>query len=228
MKNMALGVIQTFSRFHVRSKMILIYLLIGVLPFLSFTVYAYINTNRQMMDSETSMLQISLKQAVTAVDGTLDMYNRISNYLFNEPSVLTTLNKSYGKDYYAMYEAYNKTIAPIFTTYYSLYAGLKRITIYTTSDILPYNNYVRQLDTVEGQDWFERARDQYVPTWSVTTEDGANKLRSVRRIGVPSQYRYVNYLSLEIDYDGRVRALPESVQGGLRRVDSGRERLARF
>jgi two-component system sensor histidine kinase YesM len=36
---------------------------------------------------------------------------------------------------------------------------------------------------------------------TVTTEDGASKLRSVRRIGVPSQYRYINYLSLEIDYD---------------------------
>ena len=115
--------------------------------------------------------------------------------------MLTALNKSYGNDYYAMYEAYNKVIAPVFMTYYSLYGGLDRMTIYTSSDILPYNNYVRQIKTVEGQDWFERAKNEYIPTWVATREGGLNTLKSIRRIGIPSQYRYVNYLCLEVDYD---------------------------
>lgn len=207
MKRALFRILQTFRHFHVRSKMILIYLIIGVLPFLAFSVYAYVNTNRQMADSEMSMLHNSLEQAVKTVDGTLEMYNRISNYLFNEPSVLTALNKTYGNDYYAMYEAYNKVIAPVFMTYYSLYGGLKRMTIYTSSDILPYNNYVRQIKTVEGQDWFERAKDEYIPTWVAASEDGMNTLKSIRRIGIPSQYRYVNYLCLNVDYDSMFEPL---------------------
>ena len=201
MKRALYRVFQTFRRFHVRSKMILIYLLIGVLPFLVFSVYAYVNTNRQMADNEMSMLHASLEQAVKTVDGTLEMYNRISNYLFNEPSILTALNKSYGNDYYAMYQAYNKVIEPVFTTYYALYGGLNRMTIFTSSDILPYNSYVRPIETVEGQDWFEQAKNEYIPVWVAMSGEEGNMLKSIRRIGIPSQYLTTNYLCLEVGYD---------------------------
>lgn len=201
MSNLIKRLAARVSRFRIRSKIIVIYLLVGVLPFLVFTVYFFHNTNRQMIESETALLQTSLDQAIQSVSGTLDMYNTISNYLFNEPGILTALNKSYGTKYYSMYEAYKTAIAPVYTTYYSLYPNLNRITIYSSCDILPYSDYVRDIAKLESQPWFERVNGTFTPTWVQVTEDGATKLLSVRRIGVPSEYPYLNYLCLEVDYD---------------------------
>lgn len=187
-------------RLRIRRKVLLVYLLVGFLPFALFTLLSYSNTRRLILESENGILQSSLDQAVLAMDATLEMYNTMSNYMFNEPSVLAALNRSYGEDYYAMYESYSNVITPVFSTHYALYPHLERITIYTSCDILPYNTYVRGEALLKDEPWFSGLTVDYSPQWLPLMEDGAPKLVSIRKIGVPSRYRYRNYLYLEIDY----------------------------
>ncbi len=195
------GVRRRVAHVHIRSKILVIYLVIGVLPFALFSVNSYRQANRQLVLSETAMLQNALDQALQTLNGTLDMYSTVSNYLFNEQNILTALNRTYGTKYYEMYETYKDTIAPVLMTHYSLYEHLSRITLYTGSDLLPYNTYADRLEILERAPWFPAVQGSFAPVWIVHQGQTGPRLSLVRRIGIPSQYRQINYLYMEVDYD---------------------------
>lgn len=195
---------KTFRRLlqlRIRKKIILIYLAVGVLPFALFSVYSYTQANRQIMTSESAMIHNALNQATLAVDTAFSRFNAVSNYLFNEPSILQAVNRTYGNDYFAMYRAYKYAITPVLSTYYALYADMVRMTIFTASDLLPFNNYTRGLELLQSEPWFPAVEGKFAPTWFVVGANGQTKLFSVRRIGIPSEYQVINYLYIEVNCD---------------------------
>ena len=185
MKRLFQSLGRRFRRLRIKRKVLLVYLTVGFLPFALFTIFLYGHTRHLIIDSEYGVRQSALNQAVQAVDATLEMYNTMSNYMFNEPSVLSALNRTYGDDYYAMYESYRDVITPVFNTHAALYPDLKRITIYTSCDILPYNTYVRDKSLLESAGWFMPLAVDYSPQWITLTQDAQTRLVCIRRIGMP-------------------------------------------
>ncbi len=214
MKRLFQSLGRRFRRLRIKRKVLLVYLTVGFLPFALFTIFLYGHTRHLIIDSEYGVRQSALNQAVQAVDATLEMYNTMSNYMFNEPSVLSALNRTYGDDYYAMYESYRDVITPVFNTHAALYPDLKRITIYTSCDILPYNTYVRDKSLLESAGWFMPLTVDYSPQWITLTQDAQTRLVCIRRIGMPSRYQYVNYLYLEVDYERTFEPLINLLQNG--------------
>ena len=68
-----------------------------------------------MLERETSLTESALQQAVQSVENKLETYNNLSNYMFNNTSILQALNTEYSKDYFRMYKAYQDTIAVSYT-----------------------------------------------------------------------------------------------------------------
>ena len=75
-------------------------LLVGVLPFLCYIIFSNRYTNQIMLERETSLTESALQQAVQSVENKLETYNNLSNYMFNNTSILQALNTEYSKDYF--------------------------------------------------------------------------------------------------------------------------------
>lgn len=184
-----------------RRKILLIFLLVGVLPFLCYIIFSNRYTNQIMLERETSLTESALAQAVQSVENKLETYNNLSNYMFNNTSILQALNTEYHKDYFKMYKAYQDTIEPLLQTYYALHPDLENITIYSSCDLHPYNGYVVSLEELKEKEYYPLVRNNFIPAWLVTEEEGTRYLYSIRLIGDTGRYKNVNYLSLKLNYD---------------------------
>ena len=195
--------IKAFKRLvsqHLRMKLILVYLLVGMLPYTVFLLHSYQNIRDLTIKNETVALHNSLDQALNSVNATLGTYSAMCNYVFNDRSLLSVLNRDYGDKYYDMYDAYAKSISPSFTTYYALYPGLERISIYTACDIHPYEDYTRPLEQLsQDEPWFAAHPISFVFQWVAPELSANGMLVCARRVGVTNVFPYENVLYLAID-----------------------------
>lgn len=190
-----------FLDMSIRRKVLIIFFVVGALPFLCYIVNSNRYTNRIILERERSLTERVLEQAVSSVDNKLVTYNNLSNFMFNNDSIMKVLNTRYQNNYFKMYKAYSDTIEPLFLTYYALYPDLMSITLYTSGDLHPYNNYVQELESLYEKEWFPKVHNQYIPTWVTDKENDKWYLYSTRLIGDIRQYKSSNYLSFKISYD---------------------------
>ena len=99
-----------FLNMKIRNKVFFIFILVGVIPFLCYITLSNRFTNQLILERETTLTELALDQAVTYMENKLETYNNLSNYMFNNTSILEVLNKEYGTDYFQMYKAYQDTI----------------------------------------------------------------------------------------------------------------------
>lgn len=184
----------------IRGKLIMVYLLVGFIPFSVFMLYAY-RVNRDLTARNARMaFENAVEQAVAAADNALDTFDAMSAYVFNDTSLLAALNRDYGSNYYSMYHVYRTLIEPNCMAYYALYPALSRMTVYTAGNLHPYSNYVMPLERLKADEpWFESHELSYSPTWLSQTLSASGNLVHVRRIGMPSLSAQEHYLYLEID-----------------------------
>lgn len=185
----------------IRRKVLLIFLLIGVIPFLFYIILSNLYTNQIILERETTLAEGTPSQAVMSVENELETYNNLSNFIFNNTTILSALNTRYYTDYFKMYKAYQDTIEPLFLTYYALHPDLDNITIYTSCDLHPYNGYIKNLEELSEKEWYSLVEGKHTPVWTISTEDQVRYLYSTRIIGDIRKYKDINYLSLKVNYD---------------------------
>lgn len=207
-----------FLNMKIRNKVFFIFILVGVIPFLCYITLSNRFTNQLILERETTLTELALDQAVTYIENKLETYNNLSNYMFNNTSILEVLNKEYGTDYFQMYKAYQDTIEPLFQTYYALHPDLLNLTIYSSCDLHPYNGYIQSFSTLSGQEWFSLVSGRYSPTWTILEENGKKSLYSTRLIGDSRKYRTLNYLCLQVDYESLFAPLYTVSEGDYRIV----------
>lgn len=191
--------LQFFLDLPIRRKVTVIFLLIGLLPFSFFLLFSYHYMEKILLNRELSLVEHALNQSVLSVRDDLETYNNLSNYLFNNPSILSAVNTRYQEDYFSMYKAYHDTIEPLFQTYYALHPDILSITIYTSSDLHPFGGYVKDISVLENQPWFDEIKNSYIPAWIMQEEHGEKVLQQARLIGDLSKYQETNYLCITID-----------------------------
>lgn len=189
-----------FLNMKIRRKVLLIFLLCGGFPFLCYILISNNFMNRIILERETGIMESALNQAVMSVENELETYNNLSNYMFNNTSILQALNTEYNGNYFSMYKAYRDVIEPLFLTYYALHPDLEEIAIYSSCDLHPYNGYIREVSELGAFPWYPQVQGQYTPVWVISEEGNGYSLYSVRLIGDVSKYRNENYLMLKIDF----------------------------
>jgi len=195
------GIRTHFLNMKIRNKVFFIFTFIGVLPFICYIILSRSYTNQLILEREKTLTELALDQAVTSIENQLETYNNLSNYMFNNTSILDVLNTEYGTGYFQMYKAYHNVIEPLFQTYYALHPDLVKMTIYSSCDLLPYKGYIQPLSTLKELEWFPFVNGKYIPTWTIWEQDGVKNLYSTRLIGDANKYRTLNYLCLQVDYE---------------------------
>lgn len=189
-----------FLNLKIRTKFLACFILAGFLPFLFYIVLSNHLVNRIVIERENLLTQNILEQAISSVENELEDYNKLSNFMFNNTVILDALNIDYDTNYFKMYKTYSDVIEPLFITYSTLYPHLTGITVYSSCDILPYKNYKQNLSVLQEFEWYPLVSGQYIPVWTLDSENNPTILYNTRLIGIPQKYQNTTYLCLKIDF----------------------------
>ena len=83
------------NNIKLRYKLAIIYLITGILPIVILFSFSYVQMKKILTDRDAKSVQSYLNQSVESIDGQIQIYNNLSNYLsFNE-----TISKIVSYDY---------------------------------------------------------------------------------------------------------------------------------
>ena len=97
---------QRINNIKLQNKLASIYIVTGLIPLFVLFAFAFGQMRSILMDRDLKSMQGSLEQSVATVDGQIEVYNNLSNYItFNE-----TVSSVLAYDYSSTYEMYSQIV----------------------------------------------------------------------------------------------------------------------
>ena len=72
---------QWVNNIKLQNKLVIIYVVTGLLPLIILFVFAYGQMRSILMDRDVRSMESALRQSVTTVDGQIEVYDNLSNYI---------------------------------------------------------------------------------------------------------------------------------------------------
>ena len=120
---------QRINDIRLQNKLVIIYVVTGLIPLIVLFVFAYCQMRNILMDRDLKSIKGALEQSVATVDGQIEVYDNLSNYItFND-----TLSGVLSYDYKSTYEMYNQivtTFDPMLSSLKYFHNDINRVTIY--------------------------------------------------------------------------------------------------
>ncbi|MCL2360650.1 MAG: sensor histidine kinase [Defluviitaleaceae bacterium] len=191
----------------IRTKLIIIYLVAGILPCLLISGLMIRNARTSLLEQRTEILRLDNQRVRSAMFSILYQSTRISDTIFFDEQTRQLVTHIYAspQDVSAMYRDYTLTQNLI-----SLTPAISGIRIFVTNDsMISRGPFVVVDETVLSADWFNRAiHTRGEITWIYDTDiDNLGGLRLVRNIPLPHDEQFAvmvitisnNYLALSIE-----------------------------
>lgn len=125
---------QRINDIRLQNKLVIIYVVTGLIPLIVLFVFAYCQMRNILMDRDLKSIKGALEQSVATVDGQIEVYDNLSNYItFND-----TLSGVLSYDYKSTYEMYNQivtTFDPMLSSLKYFHNDINRVTIYVDKAI---------------------------------------------------------------------------------------------
>lgn len=148
----------------------LYFLLVSIIPVAILGLFCYQQTKALLVSQEEANLQSSLQQAADSLDNHIQIYNNLSDYLAFDSDLNESANRIY-TNYMELYDAYSKTISPLFLSMKNLHDDVERITLYSGTNMEKHGNMVIPLQDAEGEIWYEPSIQSSKINWFVPAED---------------------------------------------------------
>lgn len=159
---------QWYKNLKFRSKVLLGYIAVGLIPVIILGVFSYVQVRHLLIEREEQALYETLKQNVTSLDGSFTSYKNFMDSLVWNENLQQAVTKQYENNF-QMYLAYRDVIDPMISNIRSLNPAVERITIYTSNNtIYPHGDNVRPLSEIETQT--EELKDSKIH-WNYSKED---------------------------------------------------------
>lgn len=199
-------IFKTINNIKLRYKLALIYLITGILPIVILFSFSYFQMNKILLERDQENLQNFLQQSVSSVDGQLEIYNNLSNYIsFNE-----TISRIVSYDYKSEYELYNQlvqTFDPMVSSLKYFHDDVNRVTIYTNGDI-KHDTTIAPVSEVEDELWYKEARNNTRIQWFADKNE--KSLISARKMPIISDEKILGIMYINVDYKKVFSAFEDS------------------
>ena len=103
---------QWVNNIKLQNKLVIIYVVTGLLPLIILFVFAYGQMRSILMDRDVRSMESALRQSVTTVDGQIEVYDNLSNYITFNETVSGILSYNYSNKY-EMYSQIVTTFDPL-------------------------------------------------------------------------------------------------------------------
>lgn len=136
----------------VHNKLILVYLVTGLLPMcLMFTLF-YTQMKEVLVEREIDNLQGIFQQAVDRVNTQITLYQSMSDYIaFNQTIVQIVYSEN--KNDFDAYQKIVKEFDPMMDSLRYFYPGLIQTTVYVENLEIPHGDYLRPIQELQKEPW---------------------------------------------------------------------------
>ncbi|RJG25283.1 sensor histidine kinase [Paenibacillus thiaminolyticus] len=160
-----------------QTKIKLAFLFISLIPVIVLGGFCFFETRQLLLAQSEADLNANLEQSVQAVNNQLNTYNKIITFLSFNQAILNAANHTYDSAY-SMYDQLKNVIDQNFYTAQYLNLDIKRITLYTGTNLPKHGSTVIPIEEITHADWYPQVMTTTENLWFF---DG-NTMFSVGRI----------------------------------------------
>ena len=146
---------QRINNIKLQNKLASIYIVTGLIPLFVLFAFAFGQMRSILMDRDLKSMQGSLEQSVATVDGQIEVYNNLSNYItFNE-----TISSVLAYDYSSTYEMYSQivtTFDPMLSSLRYFHNDINKVTVYVDNGI-KHDTTIAPIDEIKNEPFFDMA-----------------------------------------------------------------------
>ncbi|BFH14378.1 hypothetical protein WJ0W_001395 [Paenibacillus melissococcoides] len=179
-----------------QTKIKLAFLLLSLIPVIVLGGFCFFETRSLLLAQAEADLKANLEQSVQAVNNQLNTYNKIITFLSFNQAIINAANHTYDSAY-TMYDQLKNVIDQNFYTAQYLNPDLKRITLYTGTNLPKHGSTVIPIAEAANASWYPQVMTTTENLWFF---DGT-KMFSVGRIFNTKQRNPKdNILYTEVDH----------------------------
>lgn len=198
---------QKINDIRLQNKLVIIYVVTGLIPLIVLFVFAYCQMRNILMDRDLKSIKGAIEQSVTTVDGQIEVYDNLSNYItFND-----TLSGVLSYDYKSTYEMYNQivtTFDPMLSSLKYFHNDINRVTIYVDKAI-KHDTTIAPIEEIKDRPFYNSAAESTKIQWFV--DEDSRTLVSARKMSTLDQLGILGIMYIDVDYD----SMMSSYTGGL-------------
>ena len=198
---------QRINDIRLQNKLVIIYVVTGLIPLIVLFVFAYCQMRNILMDRDLKSIKGALEQSVATVDGQIEVYDNLSNYItFND-----TLSGVLSYDYKSTYEMYNQivtTFDPMLSSLKYFHNDINRVTIYVDKAI-KHDTTIAPIEEIKDRTFYNSAAESTKIQWFV--DEDSRTLVSARKMSTLDQLGILGIMYIDVDYD----SMMSSFTGGL-------------
>lgn len=169
---------QKYKDLKYRYKTTLIIVLAGMLPVVLIVIYMQMGVLRSLREQETDSMQNSLNQAVDTMEGQIQIYENLIDYLSYSQNLRNVLSQT-GESDYEKYVQYRNVVDPLLEMPQIYHKEIQGITIYSGNIDVEHGSSLVPMEAIQGEEWAEQLTDSSILEWFV--QRGANKKIVVAR-----------------------------------------------
>ena len=143
---------QWVNNIKLQNKLVIIYVVTGLLPLIILFVFAYGQMRSILMDRDVRSMESALRQSVTTVDGQIEVYDNLSNYITFNETVSGILSYNYSNKY-EMYSQIVTTFDPLVSSLKYFHNDINKVTIYINNGI-KHDTTLAPLSEIENETFY--------------------------------------------------------------------------
>ena len=188
---------QKINDIRLQNKLVIIYVVTGLIPLIVLFVFAYCQMRNILMDRDLKSIKGAIEQSVTTVDGQIEVYDNLSNYItFND-----TLSGVLSYDYKSTYEMYIQivtTFDPMLSSLKYFHNDINRVTIYVDKAI-KHDTTIAPIEEIKDRPFYNSAAESTKIQWFV--DEDSRTLVSARKMSTLDQLGILGIMYIDVDYD---------------------------
>ena len=201
---------QRINNIKLQNKLASIYIVTGLIPLFVLFAFAFGQMRSILMDRDLKSMQGSLEQSVATVDGQIEVYNNLSNYItFNE-----TISSVLAYDYSSTYEMYSQivtTFDPMLSSLRYFHNDINKVTVYVDNGI-KHDTTIAPIDEIKNEPFFDMASDSTAINWYVDKD--SKKLISARKMSTLEHMGITGIMYIDVSYDSVMSSYRQGLEPG--------------
>lgn len=191
------GIRQRINNIKLQNKLASIYIVTGLIPLFILFSFAFGQMRSILMDRDLRSMLGSLEQSVATVDGQIEVYNNLSNYITFNETVSSVLAYDYGSTY-EMYSQIVTTFDPMLSSLKYFHNDINRVTVYVDNGI-KHDTTIAPVDEIKNKPFYSSAAGSTAINWYVDKDN--KKLISARKMSTLEQMGITGIIYIDVDYD---------------------------
>lgn len=190
------GVKKRFRDMKLTGKMVVIYLLAGLVPVMIILGITYMEMKKILWARETTILESYVSQTTDSMDNELEIYNNLSKYISYNQSIAKILSAD--QSAYQNYEQFSTVIDPLLASIMYFHEDVNQVAIYTDASDVKHGSTVAPLkDLADGTHAYDDLDNNI--HWHIDLE--SRTAFSVSRMAMLEQKGAKGVLYVGVDYD---------------------------